>query len=283
MTTHEQPTSLASIIFPPAPPASHSLRDSLLSRQSEFAAGALGLGRLLNLVPRQEVHGPPVRCALRCSNGAYLRLSTTSTAEGSLSWALTADSAQPSDPACCFIAHKGGVAMQLKVTFTHAESGLVLVVNSAGDLTATAAAAAAADDFARFRVESAPFVAGGVTIQSRAGHYLTADSTGYVSCRSPLAKLRQLFFLVEPSREQSRCDAYRQHCASASQVPPTPQAAVTQAEPIESSADAVARCDAQASAQRERAPTALDEALDEFDEAPDDWVPVSMPAGTAAV
>ena len=214
-------------LFPPAPSASECVQ--LLSKAAEIQALALGVGRLANIVPRQEVHGPATTCCLRLASGAYLRV-VCDTAEADAgssggvvttqSWRLSADGSEPAADDCVWLARKGGVALHLKVVFTHQQSGLVLQQSASSHLSLSDSVT----EDARFRVDAA-FVAGAVNVQSRSGLWLGVDSsgTGEVGlCVADPPKRRHLLWLLDPLREQTRVDAYRRAVAASSLAPMTP-------------------------------------------------------------
>ena len=215
-----QMCAAASALFPPAPPPSKCVQDGLLSKEEELRCLALGLGRMTNVLPRQEISGPPVRCCVRLASGAYLRVHR----EGSQEWEVDAQGRMPGNSDCLFVARKGGVALHLRVTLQHAASGLYVTARPSC-VTGAALAPAVTED-CRFRVDAAAMVAGALNVHSRGGLCMGIDSTGELSWRAPAGK-RQLVWLLDADREQRRCDAYRQ-AVTQSIAPMTPPSMETQ-------------------------------------------------------
>jgi hypothetical protein len=222
------PPATNMLLFPPAPSAGDCVQDCLLSKGAELQALALGVGRLAKVVPRQEVHGPATTCCLRLASGAYLRVlrdtPEAADADGApdapSSWRLSADGSEPAAEDCVWLAQKGGVALHLKVVFTHKQSGLVLASGSSSRVSLSDSVT----EDARFRVDAA-LVAGAVNVQSRSGLWLGVDSSGTGEVGLSVAdppKRRHLLWMLDPLREQTRVDAYRRAVAASSMAPMTP-------------------------------------------------------------
>ena len=219
--------------FPPAPPTDEAFAElsALMPLSQHVTALALGGARLIGVMGRHEVHGEERRCAIRSAHGAYLRVVRAPGDVGE--WTVLADGEHPSDPACTFILQKGGVARHLKATIRNADKSTLVASSRGGELRATRVVvdglAGSAEEEERWRVEASPLGGGAVSLQNRYDSFATANATGYVCARAPRVGVRQSFWLVNPEKEQRRCDDYRAACAVVTTPLPPPSDAAPEA------------------------------------------------------